>query len=326
MNLNLSEARVGINYALSEFMIGYEHAERVASFLFPVVRVNLAGGQTIEFDKSSFKRYNSRRAPGAGTVRVNFGYAGRPYSLYQDALEVPMPDENIREARNALNVDLGQSAAQFLMDNLTLTHELDAAAIAQNPSNYASSNQVNLSGTDKFSDPASKPIEVVDEAKNAVRQKIGRKPNVIIVGPQAHVATKNNTQIVERFRVKDNEPVTISNEMLARVFEVDMYIEGQSIWVDDAGNSLDVWGNNMILAYVPRFTLAGNARFSPNPATSIMVPSYGYTYTMADPVLNPYMKTPYWDENCESWIYKGKYERAPLMTGQDAGYLIQGVA
>lgn len=71
----------------------------------------------------------------------------------------------------------------------------------------------------------------------------------------------------------------------------------------------DIWGNAAVLAYVPSEAEA-----------AMPIPSYGYTYTMEG---HPMVEQPYWDNGSKSWIYGTTMERAPVLTGMLAGYLIQ---
>ena len=72
----------------------------------------------------------------------------------------------------------------------------------------------------------------------------------------------------------------------------------------------DVWGPDAVLAYVPQ------------QASSMEEPSYGYSYTMDG---HPLVEQPYYDNNAKSWLYPATYERAPVISGMEAGYLFQNV-
>lgn len=84
-------------------------------------------------------------------------------------------------------------------------------------------------------------------------------------------------------------------------------VVGKAIAFDDAGGSIDVWGKDVILAYVPS---------SPS---GMEEPSFGYTYTMEG---HPMVEVPYWDNSNKSWIYGVGYERAPVLSGIASGFLI----
>jgi hypothetical protein len=99
--------------------------------------------------------------------------------------------------------------------------------------------------------------------------------------------------------------------MLAALWDLQSVAVGKAVAFDDAGNDIDIWGNNAILAYVP-------------PQTSGMEePSFGYTYTMQN---HPLVERPYYENNARSWIYPVTYERVPVLTGLLSGFLIQSPA
>ncbi|PND29710.1 hypothetical protein C1I89_33255, partial [Achromobacter pulmonis] len=129
MNMNTRQVRV-IDPILSNVAQGYTHPERVGFTLFPRVPVKQRGGQIIEFGRDSFKRYTTRRAPGANTKRVQFGYEGKPFALVQDALEGKVPWEHMQDAAQVPGIDLGTEATNEVMEILSLALEIEQAEIA----------------------------------------------------------------------------------------------------------------------------------------------------------------------------------------------------
>ncbi len=81
-SLNNRTARV-VDPVLSGIAQGYRHAQRVGHILFPRIDVTQRGGHVIEFGRESFFDYKARRAPGADTMNIQFGYEGKPYVLDQ---------------------------------------------------------------------------------------------------------------------------------------------------------------------------------------------------------------------------------------------------
>ena len=80
-NMNTAQARV-VDPILSTHARGYRNAEFIGHMLFPIVDIPVRGMRVIRFGKESFRKMNTRRAPGAETARVQYGYAsGRPDGL-----------------------------------------------------------------------------------------------------------------------------------------------------------------------------------------------------------------------------------------------------
>jgi len=307
MVMNAAATRV-VNPILSTYVQGYRQADLVGESLFPRVPVSVSGGQILEFGKESFKLYNSRRAPGANTKRISFGYAGKPYALFNDALEAPVPREMMRDAKVMPGIDLGTRAVRTVMNSLLLGLESAQATLATDASQYDSNHKITLAGTSKWSDPASDPIAQMDTYKEAIRSSIGIRPNTLLLSAQAWSAAKTNAKIRAQFQYTN--PSSITLEMLKGIFDIKRIAVGEAVVSDDANVLSDVWGNNAILAYVP------------DAPEGMEQPSYGYTYTMEG---HPMVEEAYYDNSAKSWIYGVGFERAPVLSGITSGFLIQAI-
>ena len=114
---------------------------------FPRVPVAVSGGQILTFGKESFRQYNIRRTPGSATKRVQFGYAGKPFALVQDALEGVVPREHLRDASQTPGINLGQRATNNAMRIASLALEVEQAALARDANNYDNDHKVDLSAS-----------------------------------------------------------------------------------------------------------------------------------------------------------------------------------
>ncbi len=304
--MNNQQVRV-VDPILSNVALGYKHPEHVGSFLFPRVPVGVSGGQVIEFGKESFKLYNARRVPGGATKRVQFGYAGQPFALVQDSLEGQVPREHLRDAGKVPGIDLGTRSVNMVMGSLSLTLENDQAVLARDATKYDANHKLDLAAA-PWSADANNPITDIDTGREAVRSTVGIYPNTLVLSAKAFNAAKNNANVLNRFRYTSSDSVT--PEMLAALWNLERVVVGKAISFDDAGVSTDIWGNDAILAYVPR------------EASTVEEPSYGYTYTMEG---HPLVEEPYYDQNTKSWIYPVTFERVPVLSGITSGFLFQNV-
>lgn len=305
---NNQQVRV-IDPILTTFVRGYSNNEFVGSLLFPNVDVDASGGQVIEFGKDGFLLYDTQRAPGAGTKRMEWGYLGKPFALENHALEAVVPDEHGRDAAVVPSIDLAQEAVGLVFDSLGLKLEYQRAKLARDPNNYAASNKVALSGTSQWDTTTGTPKADVTAGASAIRAQTGKKPNVLILPPMGLSKLDRNPDVRDRLKYTSKDTVTA--QALANYFEVETVVEGCAVYANQAnGAFIDVWGKDVVMAYVPK-----NFR-------SQRAPSYGYTYNLRG---HPNVKTPYRDENRESWVYGIKHERNPVIAGAGAGYLIQNV-
>lgn len=296
---------------LSEHARGYRQAQLVGRSLFPLAPVPSYGGKIITFDKSSFRRVNTARAPGSATKRVLFGYQGAPYAIVPNALEAPVPRELMRDASQVPGIDLGTRAVNTTLNVLNLGHEVDCANIARNVASYDANHTVALSGTSLWSNEASDPNADIQAAREAIRASIGVYPNTVVVSAKAMRSLRFNAKILDRIKYTSRD--SVSADILSGLWEIPNVIVGQAVAADPLTDAFgDVWGADVVLAYVAPTgggSAGGNAE----------EPSYGYTYLIDG---MPMVEQPYWDNNTKSWIYGVSFDYAPVLSGMQGGFLI----
>lgn len=296
-----------IDPILSKVALGYRHPEHVGTVLFPVVPVNSSGGKIIQFDKSSFRLFNTKRAPGAKAKRATFGHDGAPYALENHALDAVVPRERMRDASVVPGINLATRAVNLVLKSSSLVLENAQASIATNLANYGANNQVTLAGTDQWNDYAnSTPFQDVEEGKEAVRSRIGVYPNVMEISAKVYKHLKQHPAILDRTKYTSSESIT--PEILAGLFDVEKVVIGKAIAFADDDSTIDIWGRDVVLTY------------SPQNATGAEEPSFGYTYQMEG---HPMVEVPYWDQDSRSWVYGMTHERDAVLTGMDGGFIIK---
>jgi len=308
--MNTRQARV-IDPVLTTIAQGYKHADRVGSTLFPAIPVEVRGGTVLEFGREGFRIYAARRAPGANTLQISFGYKGKPFELVQDALNSAIPRELLHDARAVPSVDLGIRAINTCMHSLTLSLEDEQAKLATDPDRYSADHKLSLSGDSQWSSSDSDPKKDIETAKEAVRTTAGLDPNKMVVSKPVFNALKDHPRITERFKYTSSDSITAA--MLANLFDLDTLAVGKAAALasaDENASFVDVWGNCAVLAYVP------------NAPSGAEEPSFGYTYTLTG---HPFVEEPYWDGDRKSWVYGVTYERLPVLTGIASGFLFQNV-
>jgi len=301
-----SQARV-IDPILTTVAQGYRNADMVGAALFPAVPVEQRGGKIVSFSREDFRLYATGRAPGANTKRVQYGYASVPYSLEQHALEGQVPFELMQDAAAVPGIDQGSIAVMKTQNIIALRSEKAQADLATNAALYASGNKVTLSGTDQWSDPsASDPNGDIETAKEAVRAKVGRRANTVVLGAAVFAALKTHSKIIDRIKYTGRDVVT--TDLLAALWDVRQVRVGDAVYEDASGALADVWGKFVVVAYTELGSMA-----------DMGLPSYGYTYRLSG---YPIVEQPYQDRNAKSWIYPVTDELSPVMAAADAGYLI----
>lgn len=300
-----------VDLMLTEVARGYRSPKAaIANILFPIVSVTARAGKIISFGPDDFKLVSTVRAPGSATKRIQFGYASTDYSLVDHRLEAVTPMEIQEEGMAVPGINNITVNLRKVQNVMALEREWQASLLARNAAKYASTNKETLSSTGQWSDPASDPIADVFDAKEAIRQQIGERPNVMTVGPKVMTALRTHPKILARLSdSNDRPPATIAQ--LQALFELDQIVEGGATY-HDGTQFQDVWGKDAILAYTTPASLA-----------EMGSPNYGYTYQLEG---RPVVEQGYEDRNYNSWINPVADARQPVLAGASAGFLFVNAA
>lgn len=303
----ISQARV-IDPILSEVAQGYKNSAMVGLNLFPSVPVAQRGGKIISFSKEDFALYNTVRAPGANTKRVQFGYTSGSYALEQHALEAVAPWEHQQEASRVAQINLAAMAVRKTQNIIALRLEKAQADLATTAASYGASNKVTLAGVNQWSDytGTSAPSKDIETAREAIRAQIGKRGNTVVMGAAVWSKVKQHPAIIDRIKYTGRDSVT--TEMLAALWDVDRVLVGDAVYTDASGTMTDVWGKFVVVAYTEVGTVA-----------DLGEPGYGYTYRLDGA---PYVEQGYQDRNAKSDIYPVTDEVSPVLTAAVSGYLI----
>jgi hypothetical protein len=304
--MNNAGARV-VDPILSTVAQGYKNAQFIGMELFPSVAVGQRGGKIITFGKEDFALYNTGRAPGANTKRVQFGYAGSNYALESHSLEGLVPFEIMQEAQAVPGIDLGRGAVQKVQFIIGLRLEYAQAQLAITAANYLAGSKVTLAGTSQWNDytGVSNPANDIETAKEAIRAKVGRRPNTVLMGAAVFAKLRLHPSIIDRIKYTGRDSAT--PELLASLWGVQRVLIGDAVY-DNGGAFADIWGKNVVVAYTETASLA-----------EMGTPSFGYTYRLGG---YPLVEQPYQDRNAKSWVYPVTDEVSPVIAGSTAGYLI----
>ena len=144
-----------------------------------------------------------------------------------------------------------------------------------------------------------------------IRKKIGKRPNKLALSADAFSAICTNVEVRSYLSSNQVGPATI--DQLKTVLNVAEIVIGDAVWKDASGTGADVWGNNAILAYVPK--IGGNGT-----DISLAEPGFGFTNVIEG---HPYAEAPYYDNGSKSWIYGATYERQANVAYNEAAFLFQ---
>lgn len=307
MTMSNKQVRV-VDPILTTVARGYQNPQFVGHKLFPVVPVAVSGGQIIEFNKDSWRKYNLRRAPGGKVAEIDYGYAGKPFALVQDSVHGKVPREHLRDASVTPGVSHGTIATSTAMAAIMRSQEIEQATLATNASNFASTNKIDLS-VSSWNNPARNPIADIAKGKQAIADQTGFEPNILVLSGDAWNALSTNPFTMGLFTRGEVETLIITPAMLAAKLDLTEIVVGRTTYINASGTTVKAWGTHAVLGY----TEIG----SPTNA----LPSFGYTYTMEG---NPAVEQPWYDNSNKSWMYPVNNEYSPVIAGADAGYLFIG--
>ena len=177
----LSNLRV-VDPVLTNLAVGYNNAEMIAENLFPMVELEAEAGKIPVFGKEKFRIYNTVRALRAKSNRIQpENIDGLDIVLDEHDLEFPIDYREDAESAFPLQA----WATDVVTEGIQLRREKYCADLAQNAANYATGNKITLSGTSQFTDSSSNPEGVISDAKAAIRSKIAKHPNTMVIGYEA---------------------------------------------------------------------------------------------------------------------------------------------
>lgn len=301
----LSKLRV-VDPVLTNLATGYSNEQLVGDQLMPFVTVEKEGGKIPLFGKDHFKVYQTERALRAKSNRINPDDIGE-LDVTLDEHDLEYPIDYREDAESAF--PLQARATNAVVEGIRLRHEKMVADMVQNRANYAAGNKLALSGASCFTDAASDPEGVVMDAKSAVRAKVIKEPNTMVIGYAAWLTLKKHAKL--KAILSDSRPRLVQLADLRDIFEIPNIVVGRAVYASDAGVTADIWGDNIVLAYVPG--AMGGAR-------SPYEPSFGYTLRKRG---NPVVDTRTEDGKIE--LIRNTDIFRPFLLGADAGYLISNV-
>lgn len=301
----LSKLRI-VDPVLTSLATGYSNDQFVGDQLLPFVMVEKEGGKIPIFGNEHFKIYSTERALRAKSNRINPEDIGE-VDVVLDEHDLEYPIDYREDAESAF--PLQARATNAVVEGIRLRHEKMVADLVQNPASYASTNKIALSGASCFSDATSDPEGVVQDARAAIRARVIKEPNTLVIGYTAWHTLKRHPALKAILSTQRSRLVQLVD--LREIFEIPNIVVGRAVMASDAGVSGDIWGDNLILAYVPG---AGGSGRSP------YEPSFGYTLRKKG---NPVVDTRTEDGKLE--LIRNTDIFRPFLLGADAGYLISNV-
>lgn len=261
----LVQQDVVVDPALSNVSIRYSNESYIADLIYPTIKTAKQTGKYYLYNKDNLRRPNTHRAAGSGANEIDFGLSTSTFICEDHALKEFVADEIQDQADAALNplVD----STETITDIMLLDREYNLANSITSTS--VLTNNVSLAGTDQWSDYSnSDPISDIRTARTSVHQNIFRKANTLILGKPVFDVLIDHPAVVDR--IKYSQLGVATEQLLARVFQVDTVLVGEAGQNTAKEGQTDVlayvWGKNAIVCYV-------------TPSVGLKKITLGYTFT-----------------------------------------------
>jgi len=302
-----------IDADLSALAQDFHNNEFVWDKLFPIVMSPKEAGKVPRFNKEHFRIHKTERALRGSSNRLNWEMAD-PVTITMGEQDIEYPVD-LREVEESEMIDLRQRGQTVTSEAIHLKLEKYVADLVQNTSTFPSGSKVTLTGGDKWSETStSHPLTDIDNGRDAISASIVKDPNVIIFGRDAWRAFKRHPEVLALINGASTPgaPAVLTPEIAAKLLEIDAVYVGNALYLDDAGVQRRVWGDNVILAYVPT---------TPAEQRSVYEPSFAYTIRKNG---YPQIDT-YGDNGGKIEVVRNTDLLAQAIVGVTAGYLINDV-
>jgi hypothetical protein len=274
--------------------------------IFPVLPVAKQTGKYYVYDKSNLRIDQTQRAAGAAANEIDFGVGPTgTFATDDHALKGFVADEIQDQADAALNPLIDET--ETVTEKLLLDREQKLATILS--ATATMTQNTTLSGTSQWSDyNNSDPIGDVRLARTTIHQNTFKKPNTMFMGKQTFDILAEHPQIIER--VKYSQLGVLTEELLARIFQVDKIIVGEAGSNTAAEGQTDsmayVWGKHAWLAFIA-------------PQIRLKQVTLGYTFTYSKRIVKRWR-----DEDREgTYVRVGNDNYVQKVVAATAGYFIK---
>jgi hypothetical protein len=267
-------ANVHIDKVLTNISLGYQNNAFISDSLFPMVMVQKQSDlyYTYGYEAWTEPVGGSSRAPGTEANEVpGLAVSTQTYFATEHALQIAVTDEERQNADTPLAPD--RDGVELVTDQIHLIRERLVASMVTTASNYPSGSTVTLSGTDQWSDLTnSAPIADVRTAQRAIMEVLFKEPNLAVIPYKVMSYLEDNTTIIDR--IKYSMPGVLGADLIAGVFGIErVVVPGSGYNSANPGQDVSLsylWGNDVILAYVPQ-------------RAGMKLPAFGYEFVWGYP-------------------------------------------
>lgn len=269
-----TQTSVHIDAILTNISVAYMQQANnfVATKVFPLVPVDKQSNKFFKYTKNDWfrdeaqVRADATESAGGGYNLSTDSYAAQVWAFHKD-----VGDQTRANADAPINLD--REAAEFVTSRILLRQELDWQSTFFTTGVWGT-DYTGVAGTPstgefkQWSDYAnSDPLEDIEAAKEKILSTTGFMPNTLVLGYQAFRKLKNHPDLVDRIKYTTSNVIT--EEMMARMFEVDRVLVTKSVKATNNEGASEAYsfvhGKAAMLCYSA-------------PNAGLLQPSAGYTF------------------------------------------------
>jgi hypothetical protein len=264
--------QVHVDAILTNISVAYMQRQEnfIADKVFPVIPVDKQSDKYFTYTKNDWFR-DEAEVRTDGTESVGSGYNIATDTYYADvfAIHKDVGDQTRANADAPINVD--REAAEFVTHRLLQRREQqfvadfmstgvwgeDVTGVAASPTTGQTIQWSDYTNSD--------PIEDIEAGKAGVLSVTGFEANTLVLGYEVFRQLKNHPDLVDRIKYTSSQ--TITEDMLARMFDIDRVLVSKSVKATNKEGATEAYdfsvGKTALLAHVA-------------PSPGLLTPSAGY--------------------------------------------------
>lgn len=263
-----------IDRAMTNFSVAYQQGANafIADKIFPIIRVTKQSDIYFSYSKAdSFRDEVKERGQGAESAGFNWNVKEEaPYHCRKYALHYDITEEERVNYDQPINVD--KDTVQFLTEKMLLNREIRFANTYFKTGVWGA-DKVGGTDIDKFSDPASSPVQIINDIMLEMAGSTGKKPNFAIMSPDVLYVLKNHEEIMDRIKYTQKGIITL--DLIAELFELDNIYVPWGI-VNQSTNRANYDDSTETTDYIYKGSMLIGYR---TPAPRLKEPSAGYIFS-----------------------------------------------
>jgi len=310
---------VHVDKHLSNVALGYRPPRGIWDQVFPIVPVDKQSDMILTYNQGDLFRIPSTvRARGAEAQKVDWQVSSDRYFCENYALKYELPDEDVANGDPIFRLGSDEGRVMRLVDFLSQDADNRVSNLVSSTSNVGSSAAIESSWSGYVN---ARPVDDIFTAIRNVKGATGYRPNRILFGDLAWDHFSLCDQVLNKSfatAIAGGAPTRASQEQIARLFEVDRVLVGESFRntaEEGIAQSLSrIWNDFVLIYYAPL-------------QPSIELPSFGYSFRWVAPGIPNMqaMRLPHDDKRHKSEVEVGYYQDE-VITSAPLGFLLVGVA